>query len=298
MCLIKWINGGERQRFRDLCFGGCFERQLTLSLIGAARAAPAEAYRGGDDAGGDDQQTAHADQHEPRQLEAEQRVIVLTCNKIISIKLPLLPVEIVARRARLHLLRQMVCSSSEPSPQWLTLSHTRSGLMQNSLEMQWNSLHVCSAWNDKQKTFRYIELWRPRNVLHVFSLEFLTDVMTNLNPLASVPHPSVTYLSVTKFVCVVIVPTDCFVFRHDRSVCRRKWWECKCNRNRAELIQLKYTLRIFQILSSRIGAGDKNERLVSEHYSSINVFRSGEFCLYLTTVIIQLGGQSVCARAL
>lgn len=51
----------------------------------------------------------------------------------------------------------------------------------------------------------------------LYSLGSLTAVITNLKPFASVPHPSVTYFNVTKFVRVKIAPTDCFVFRHVRS---------------------------------------------------------------------------------
>lgn len=48
----------------------------------------------------------------------------------------------------------------------------------------------------------------------IYSLGSLTAVITNLNPFVSVPHPSVTYFNVTKFVRVNMAPTDCFVFRH------------------------------------------------------------------------------------
>lgn len=45
-------------------------------------------------------------------------------------------------------------------------------------------------------------------------------VITSLKPFESVPHPSVTYFSVKKLPCVMILPTDCFVFRHDTSNCK------------------------------------------------------------------------------
>ena len=50
-----------------------------------------------------------------------------------------------------------------------------------------------------------------------FLLGSLTAVITNLKPFVSVPHPSVTYFSVTKFVRVKSAPTDCFVFLQDIS---------------------------------------------------------------------------------
>lgn len=53
-------------------------------------------------------------------------------------------------------------------------------------------------------------------------LEFLTAVIINLKPLESVPQPSVTYFSVTKFVCVMRAPTDCLVLRHDKSVWKNR----------------------------------------------------------------------------
>lgn len=48
----------------------------------------------------------------------------------------------------------------------------------------------------------------------------LKAVIINLNPLTRVPHESVTYLSVTKFVRVNITPTDCFVLLHVMSACK------------------------------------------------------------------------------
>jgi len=47
----------------------------------------------------------------------------------------------------------------------------------------------------------------------------LKAVIINLKPLTRVPHESVTYLSVTKFVRVNITPTDCFVLLHVMSAC-------------------------------------------------------------------------------
>lgn len=57
---------------------------------------------------------------------------------------------------------------------------------------------------------------------NVYLLGSFTAVITNLNPLASVPHASVTYFNVTKLVRVNIAPTDCFVFRHVKSDCNKK----------------------------------------------------------------------------
>ena len=49
----------------------------------------------------------------------------------------------------------------------------------------------------------------------------LKAVIINLKPLTRVPHESVTYLSVTKFVRVNITPTDCFVLLHVMSACAK-----------------------------------------------------------------------------
>lgn len=48
-----------------------------------------------------------------------------------------------------------------------------------------------------------------------YSLGSLMAVITSLNPLLSVPQLSVTYFNVTKFVCVINAPINCFVSLHD-----------------------------------------------------------------------------------
>lgn len=51
-----------------------------------------------------------------------------------------------------HLLRHIVfVSSSDPSPQWLTLSQTKSGLIHSSFVMHRNSLHVCSGFTQSKE---------------------------------------------------------------------------------------------------------------------------------------------------
>lgn len=58
-------------------------------------------------------------------------------------------------RFSVHLLRHIVfVSSSDPSPQWLTLSQTKSGLIHSSFVMHRNSLHVCSGFTQSKKYVR------------------------------------------------------------------------------------------------------------------------------------------------
>lgn len=90
------------------------------------------------------------------------------------------------------LIQLAVTLSSEPSEQWLTPSHNNSGLIQNSLALHLKSRQACFG--------------------------SLTAVITSLKPFKSVPQLSVTYFNVIKLVLVKIAPTDCLVFRHDKSI--------------------------------------------------------------------------------
>lgn len=59
-------------------------------------------------------------------------------------------------------------ASSDPSSQWFTLSHSKSGLMQNSFVTQRKSLHECSVeceacrkkWKNKKKRKLMIETYK------------------------------------------------------------------------------------------------------------------------------------------
>ena len=108
-----------------------------------------------------------------------------------------------------------VVVSSVLSPQWLTPSHSKSVEIQKSFwahrkSRQTNSAKKRISPELKKKTFKINEIkWDL--------LLSLNAVTTRWNPLVSVPQPSVTYLSVTKLVRVVIVPTLWRVCRHDRS---------------------------------------------------------------------------------
>lgn len=82
--------------------------------------------------------------------------------------------------------------SSEPSSQWFTVSHNKSGWMQNSLERQRKSLHECSfSWEIFEKWMLAKNYWDSSHVL----LPSLIAVITSLK-LLSVPQPSVTYFNV------------------------------------------------------------------------------------------------------
>lgn len=145
-----------------------------------------------------------------------------------------------------HLLGQSEWgASSVPSPQWLipknndnllnltldrTLatrlsfipSHIKSADMQNSDDLHRNSLH---AWSERKVSIpldmiRWMDL-KCENCL----LMFFMAVNTNLNPLASVPQPSVTYFTVKKLLWVIMLPTVCLVLRQDMSIC----WKQKTN---------------------------------------------------------------------
>lgn len=76
----------------------------------------------------------------------------------------------------------------------------------------------------RNRTKEKIELqhskFSMKSPAHSHLLIFFMAVMTSLNPCDSNPHPSVTYFKVKKLPCVIILPTDCFVFRHDMSNCK------------------------------------------------------------------------------
>lgn len=87
-------------------------------------------------------------------------------------------------------------SSSEPSSQWLTLSHSKSGLIQNSFDVQRKSLHVCSAKKGKESKISFMHAKSTRFICYPISLlPSLIAVITSLK-LLSLPHESVTYLNV------------------------------------------------------------------------------------------------------
>lgn len=125
-------------------------------------------------------------------------------------------------------------SSSEPSSQWFTLSHNKSGLMQKSFDEQRKSLHVCSV---KRKMFVYA--CKVNEIYLLF--HFLTSVFDSCN---------------NKLKAVVVAPRIRHILECDvvcsREECSESLFCISCNQNIMKNMETLISLNFLRQLMSAL----------------------------------------------